>query len=202
MNELKAQFFDTQASEQWAMDDLSPEELRKISRMFHLADIRPGMKILEPGCGTGRLTELLAERVGPAGMVVALDISPGMVEACRRRISDHGNVRVFQACLEELNEGPASFDLVVCHNVYPHFDDKTEATKKLAAALQPTGKLIVFHFMDSAWINDMHRKTHPSVREDLIPGALEMARIFSLAGLRIDFLEDGQDGYLLSASLR
>lgn len=42
-------------------------------------DLQPGMKVLDVGCGPGRLTIPIAEKIGPQGEVVAIDIQPGML---------------------------------------------------------------------------------------------------------------------------
>lgn len=49
---------------------------------------RPGMRILDVGCGTGDLTLILAEMVGPEGRVVGLDLTPEMLAVARRKVVD------------------------------------------------------------------------------------------------------------------
>ena len=88
MNQQKAEFFDNQVDAQWAADEYGAEEAPKLERLRAAADIKPGMHILEPGCGTGRLTSHLAEWTGRTGKVVAMDISRAMAEACARRIEN------------------------------------------------------------------------------------------------------------------
>ncbi len=44
-----------------------------------LADPRPGERVLDVACGTGVVTRLVAQRVGPTGKVVGLDLNPGML---------------------------------------------------------------------------------------------------------------------------
>jgi ubiquinone/menaquinone biosynthesis C-methylase UbiE len=199
LNNSKANFFDSQVEADWARADYGPGEIDKINRMLRIADARPGMRVLEPGCGTGRLTLILARLVGSSGHVLALDISTKMVEVCRERLAPFQNTDVYCAALEQLSVEYETFDLVVCHNVFPHFDHKPAAVAYLASALKMGGKLIVFHFMNSAGINDLHRKAHPSVLNDLLPEETEMRRIFESAGFQIELLRDNDSGYLLSA---
>lgn len=65
------------------------------------AGIQPGMRILDAGCGPGRLTIPAAERVGPAGEVVALDVQAAMLEKLRERLTARGveNVRIVHGAL-------------------------------------------------------------------------------------------------------
>jgi demethylmenaquinone methyltransferase/2-methoxy-6-polyprenyl-1,4-benzoquinol methylase len=136
------------------------------------------------------LTEVLADLAGPTGLVLALDISPRMVEASLKRLGSRRNVRVICASAEEFPFNPSFFDLVICHNVFPHFDDKAATVKRLADSLKTSGKFIVLHFMSSCGINDLHRKSDPSVLNDMMPSAGEMKRLFAQAGLRIDSLSE------------
>ena len=47
------------------------------------AGIRPGMKVVDLGCGVGMTTQLLAELVGPTGQVIGVDYSTAQVEQAR-----------------------------------------------------------------------------------------------------------------------
>jgi ubiquinone/menaquinone biosynthesis C-methylase UbiE len=199
LNIAKAAYFDTQVSEHWAASDYTPEEMRKIERMLDLAQIEYGNKVVEPGCGTGRLTQILSKCVGPDGNVLSMDISPRMTSDCSRRTSCLQNVQVVCSPVESYGFEERGYDRVICHNVFPHFDDKPRAVQTLARTLKSSGKFIVFHFMNSDWINDLHRKAHSSVLNDLLPNSDDMARIFALANLKITHLTDDEMGYLLSA---
>jgi ubiquinone/menaquinone biosynthesis C-methylase UbiE len=200
MNEAKADFFDSQVNEPWAASEFGAQEREKVYRMLGQAQFRGGMRVIEPGCGTGRLTAILADVVGPGGLVHALDISSNMIEAARRRVGTRPNVCLECASIESSSFDPQSYDVVVCHNVFPHFDDKPAAVAHLAAALKKGGSFIVLHFMSSEEINDMHRKVHTSVLNDLIPPESQMRNIFEASGLQVQLIKDDEAGYLLCAT--
>jgi demethylmenaquinone methyltransferase/2-methoxy-6-polyprenyl-1,4-benzoquinol methylase len=200
MNRAKAEFFDSQVNESWAASEYGTEEIAKIKRMLTYADLRQGHRVIEPGCGTGRLTAILAQAVGPTGMVLGFEISREMIEAARRRVGARENVFLHLEPVEGYPFTPENCDIVLCHNVFPHFDDKPEALRCLASALKKGGKFIVFHFMNSAGINDLHRKTDLSVLHDMLPVETEMRGLFRAVGMEIDMLRDDELGYLLSAS--
>jgi ubiquinone/menaquinone biosynthesis C-methylase UbiE len=200
MNHEKARFFDAEAAAPWAVAPFGAAEQPKIGRLLAAAEIRPGAWVLEPGCGTGRLTGILADAVGPAGQVLACDISQKMVEACRARVGGRGNVRVSQAAVEEYAIVPETVDVIVCHQVFPHFDDKPAALAALARALKPQGRLIVVHFIAAAEVNDRHRSSRSVIERDLLPASPEMRRLFEEAGLAIECLTDDRLGYLLRAT--
>ncbi len=200
MNSAKADFFDSQVNESWAASAYGTEEIAKINRMLTHADLRQGHSVIEPGCGTGRLTAILAQAVGPTGRVLGFEISREMIEAARLRVGARENVFLHLGPVEEYPFAPEDYDVVLCHNVFPHFDDKPEALRLLASALKKGGKFIVFHFMNSAGINDLHRKADLSVLHDMLPSEAEMRGLFQAAGMKIDALHDDEFGYLLSAS--
>jgi ubiquinone/menaquinone biosynthesis C-methylase UbiE len=58
-------------------------------RLVELADIRPGQRVLEIGCGTGSLT-ILVKRLHPGAAVVGLDPDPAALARARRKADRHG----------------------------------------------------------------------------------------------------------------
>ena len=196
---MKADFFDAQVESPWAADEYGPDELARLERMK--AELGPlsGKAILEPGCGTGRLTSILSDWVGPSGHVTALDISRGMTDRARQRLAGRSNVRLVNGSLEELEPNPASFDTVLHHQVFPHYNDKALALEITARAVKPGGRVIVFHFINMAQINDTHRKAGTAVEHDMMPHEDEMRRMFEAAGLEVRFVVDDDEGFFLSA---
>jgi ubiquinone/menaquinone biosynthesis C-methylase UbiE len=64
--------------------------------MVELAQIRPGERILDVGCGPGRLAIVAAAAAGPAGETYGIDPAPEMVELARRKAGAgrrHGALR-------------------------------------------------------------------------------------------------------------
>jgi demethylmenaquinone methyltransferase/2-methoxy-6-polyprenyl-1,4-benzoquinol methylase len=196
----KAAYFDQNVGAPWAAAEYGPDEMVRLERLFqHTGPLR-GLKILEPGCGTGRLTEILSDLAGDKGSVVALDISPGMIDVARRRIATRRNVEIHLCAVEELPLEENRYDLILCHQVFPHFEDKRQVLSILARTLNPDGRLIVIHFINFDEINDLHRKAGTAVASDITPGEEEMRRLFDGAGLDIAFIVDDHLGYFLSAS--
>jgi SAM-dependent methyltransferase len=198
----KAAYFDANVNAPWASPDYGPEEIAKLGRLFEHTGPLAGFRVLEPGCGTGRLTHILSDLVGPSGKVVALDISPFMAEAARSKTHQCSNVEVHLAAVETFPLLAKAYDLILCHQVFPHFEDKAYALKRLVSSLKPGGKLVVFHFIPLAEINDFHRKRGTAVEKDTMPDGAEMNRLFNEAGLAIAFIRDDSLGYFLSSRVR
>ena len=202
MYQAKATYFDKNVDAPWAAAKYGPDEMARLDRLFkHTGSLR-GLRVLEPGCGTGRLTEILSARVGEEGSVVALDISPMMVDTARRRTSGKKNVDIHLCPVEEFSLEENTYDLILCHQVFPHFEAKERVLSAFSRALKQDGRLIVIHFINFEEINDRHRKAGTAVEMDMMPEEDEMVRLFNRSGLEVAFILDDHLGYFLSASQR
>ncbi len=201
MYKEKAAFFDKHADSEWAAKDYGAQEREQINRLLALLPPLEELAVLEPGCGTGRLTRVLAEAVGPDGSVTAVDISERMAGYAQDRTEGLDNTSVLVGNFESLDLPRAGFDAVVCHQVFPHFNDLALALERMAGMLKPKGWLTVSHFVPRSRINDMHSKAGTAVEHDLIPDEPEMRRLFEEAGFEILTLDDNDQDYLLSARL-
>jgi demethylmenaquinone methyltransferase/2-methoxy-6-polyprenyl-1,4-benzoquinol methylase len=200
LNQQKASFFDQNVEEAWAAKEYGEKEAPKIKRLLKESGLKKGLKILEPGCGTGRLTRVMAQVVGDKGKVCALDISPAMVRASRLRNADLKNVEVLKTCVEDFSQTRNSlYDRIICHQVFPHFDDQDLACRAMAGMLKPGGILAVVHFEKSDFINDIHRKAGTVVERDLIPEQAEMKKLLANNNLITDLLMEDSLGYYLRA---
>jgi len=114
-------------------------------------DFRPGMRVLDLGCGTGTATLAIAPQLGESGEVVGVDASPKMIaeaEGKRRRLGlTHVSFDVGYA--EELAE-QSSFDVVVCTNAFHHFRDKGDIFRRVFGALRPGGRFAIEDICDDA----------------------------------------------------
>jgi ubiquinone/menaquinone biosynthesis C-methylase UbiE len=199
VNTEKARFFDAQAQADWAAPDYTPKERAKIAEVFHSLPSLVGQTVLEPGCGTGRLTRILADRVGPQGRVLAMDISPQMVQMARAKVGGLSNVHLRCASMESCALPCGEVDLVFCHQVFPHFDDQERAAEIISRCLRPCGRLVILHLISSREINDLHRKAGTAVAQDMLPEAEKIRRILDRVGLTIEQLNDADDRYVLVA---
>jgi demethylmenaquinone methyltransferase/2-methoxy-6-polyprenyl-1,4-benzoquinol methylase len=200
MNHEKANFFDSQVDAPWADTPYGQTEEPKLDRLFEHCGPLTGLTVLEPGCGTGRLTQKLALAVGPTGYVHACDISRQMVRKARQCTCEFAQARISHAAMEELDIEEKRIDLVICHQVFPHFADNSSAVGWMANVLKPGGALLIVHFECRAVINDVHRKAGTAVEHDNLPGHEEMTKMLSAADFQIEHYSDDPDlGYLLKA---
>src|SRR5215468_10003529 len=66
-------------------------------------DLKPGMRVLDVGCGPGRVSIPAAQRVGPEGQVVALDVQEAMLKKLQERAAARGvaNIRTLLGSVQE-----------------------------------------------------------------------------------------------------
>ena len=99
-------------------------------------------RVLDAGCGSGRVTELLAERL-PRGRVVALDGSSSMIEAARERLAPFGDrIEYVVADLGEPIPLDAPVDVVFSTATFHWVPDHDALVANLAAVLRPGGWLV------------------------------------------------------------
>lgn len=112
--------------------------------LARLDDVRPDA-VLDLGCGTGQLTQRLAERF-PDAAVIGADLSDGMLErAAARADADDGDhlVDFVRADAQRLPLADASLDVVTCTESFHWYADQETAVAELARLLRPGGRLVI-----------------------------------------------------------
>jgi len=119
-----------------AYDRLADPQEQWAREILARADIQPGERVLDAGCGSGRVTKLLLERTGD---VVAVDGDADMVEKARAALPE--SVPVLHQDLLELSlEEPV--DVVFSCAVFHWITDHETLFARLHAALRPGGRLV------------------------------------------------------------
>ena len=113
-------------------------------RLFELAGIGPGMKVLDVGSGAGDTAMLVARLVGPSGRVVGVDLNPAIVETARRRARAVGvaNVRFIAGDVREIALDN-DFDAVVGRLILIHLPDPVAVLRQLVPHLKPGGVIAI-----------------------------------------------------------
>jgi len=126
------------------MDNPFTKVNRAASIVAHLG-VEPGARVLDAGCGPGRLTLPLAAAVGPAGQVLALDLQEEMLSRTRDKVQAAGlsNVQYIQAALGEGKLPSEQFDRAVLVTVLGEIPDQASALQEINRALKPGGLLSV-----------------------------------------------------------
>jgi len=105
----------------------------------------PGETVLDLGSGAGIDAFLAAQRVGPAGRVIGVDMTPEMIEKARAGAERAGfaQVEFRQGRLEALPVEGATIDAVTSNCVINLVPDKSAVFREVARVLKPGGRLVV-----------------------------------------------------------
>jgi SAM-dependent methyltransferase len=120
------------------------------AELLRQAGLRPGMRVLDAGCGAGDVALLAASMVGPDGLVVGVDRAPDALALAERRAAAAGlpHVRFVSGDLATLKlaEQP-EFDAVIGRLVLMYSSDPAVVVRHLATFLRPGG-IVAFHEFD------------------------------------------------------
>jgi ubiquinone/menaquinone biosynthesis C-methylase UbiE len=111
---------------------------------FFLPHLRPGMSLLDCGCGVGSITLDLAERVAP-GPVVGVDLDESQIALARAEAGRRGlsNIRFEVASIYEPPFPHGSFDAALAHTLLFHLHEPLRALRALRQMLKPGGVVCV-----------------------------------------------------------
>ncbi|NBM18848.1 methyltransferase domain-containing protein [Streptomyces sp. GC420] len=110
------------------------------SAAYLLGELRPGLTVLDVGCGPGTITADLAALVAP-GRVTAVDAAPGVLEQAAAVAAERGldNVEFTVADVHALDFPDDSFDVVHAHQVLQHVGDPVAALREMRRVCRPGG---------------------------------------------------------------
>ncbi len=121
------------------------------------AYIRPGMTVIDLGCGPGAFTRAMAEMVGAEGTVIAADVQSEMLECARKRCDRHGpgsRICWHRNSPDSLGiDRPADF--VLSFHMVHEVPDQDRLLQEVFATLKPGGRYLVaepvFHVSEPAF---------------------------------------------------
>jgi SAM-dependent methyltransferase len=114
-----------------------------------IASLKPGEVVVDLGSGAGFDVFIAARKVGPAGLVIGVDMTPDMLERARanaaafREQAGLGNVEFRLGEIEHLPVADASVDVVISNCVINLSPDKPQVWREVARILKPGGRVAV-----------------------------------------------------------
>jgi ubiquinone/menaquinone biosynthesis C-methylase UbiE len=110
------------------------------------AGLRPGMRVLDVGCGPGDVSFIAAKLVGPSGTVLGVDASSDVVEFASSRAAERGlsTVRFEQATIADVDVNEV--DAVIGRLILMHLPDPVSTLRQLAGVVRPGGVIAFCEF--------------------------------------------------------
>ncbi len=189
-------FFDLLAAE-WDLMYTS-EDLERLSHVVESLDVREEMDVLDLGCGTGVLFDMLRRRVGKRGSVTGVDFSIKMAQKAHRNFP-FDNVNVVDADATMLPFADSSFDMVVAFSSFPHFSDQQRVIHETHRILKPKARFYVIHLVSSRELARLHRAIGGVVKHDAIPSEQRLRKMLNSSKFTDVRIDDQPGRYLLAA---
>ncbi|HTP22398.1 MAG TPA: methyltransferase domain-containing protein [Solirubrobacteraceae bacterium] len=118
-------------------------------RLLEQIGLAPGARCLDAGCGPGETMRLMAERVGPAGLVTGIDVDAHLGAQALRMLQNAGHrqcrfARIDITAGEPIPDAP--FDLVYARLLLFHLPDRVTVLRRLWDAVAPGGHLLIHDY--------------------------------------------------------
>jgi ubiquinone/menaquinone biosynthesis C-methylase UbiE len=140
--------FDESAARRVERAYATPDVVAQRAQVMELLAPQPGERVLDIGSGPGYLAAAIADAVGSAGAVHALDASTPMNALARARAADRPWLHVDEGDAVALPYGDAAFDAAVSTQVYEYVADMPRALDELRRVLRPGGRTLI---LDTDW---------------------------------------------------
>lgn len=111
--------------------------------LIKVAALRQNERVLDVACGTGVVTRLASQAVGPAGVVAGLDLNPGMLAVARATTSPAMTIEWHEASAQTMPFPNESFDVVLCQMGLQFMPDKEAVLREIRRVLAPGGRLFL-----------------------------------------------------------
>ncbi|HEX6454235.1 MAG TPA: class I SAM-dependent methyltransferase [Trebonia sp.] len=162
------------------------------------AGIADGGTVIDVGCGTGRAIPPLREAVGPSGTVLAVDLTPEMLEEARPKCA-MARAALVLADARRLPLADGAADAVFAAGLVTHLPDPVAGFAELARVTRSGGRLVLFHPSGRAALAARHGRTlRPD--EPLAAGPLRDAT--TAAGWELTAYDDAADRFFALAIRR
>jgi SAM-dependent methyltransferase len=146
-------------------------EEERPERVLAALELKPGMTVADIGAGSGYYSSRLAVRVGPDGVVYAVDVQPEMIDILRlqMKLRHVTNVKAILGTETDPRLPAGVLDLALMVDVYHEFEYPYEMLAAIARALKPGGRIAFVEFRGndpSVPIKALHTMTEAQVRRE------------------------------------
>ena len=130
----------------WMVEKENPfTKTNRSGEIINHLELNPGMKVLDAGCGPGRVTIPIAKKVGPNGTVTAMDIQQKMLQRVKKKAlaENLNNIQFLQAGIGEGKLENNKYDRAILVSVLGEIPNRKAAIKEIFNSLNPGGILVI-----------------------------------------------------------
>ncbi len=148
------------------------------AKLLEVLQLKPGQVVADVGAGSGYHTFRMAEKVGPKGKVLAVDVQREMLDIIERRMKARKikNVETVLGTETDPKLPAGGVDLILLVDVYHEFSQPCEMAENLVKALKPGGRLVFVEFRledPKVPILLVHKMTEKQVLKEMAPHPLK-----------------------------
>lgn len=112
-------------------------------RLVEIAAVKPGDRVLDVACGTGVVTQLVANKIGSAGQVVGFDLNAGMLARAKDSRETAVAIEWRLGNATDMPFGDATFDCVICQHGLQFIPNKAAAVSEMHRVLADRGRIVI-----------------------------------------------------------
>ncbi|MFJ8948644.1 class I SAM-dependent methyltransferase [Streptomyces sp. NPDC102381] len=186
------EFFAARAAD-W--DTRFPDDGPAYASAVAALELRPGDRVLDAGCGTGRALSPLRAAVGPSGVVLGADLTAAMLERAVRAGRD-AEGRLLLTDVSRLPLRAGVLDAVFGAGLISHLPQPSQNLSELARVVRPGGLLALFHPIGRAALAARHGR---ALTPDDLRAEPNLRPLLAAAGWRMTSYADENDRFLALA---
>lgn len=148
------------------------EEEERLTLLVKSLKLKPGDVVADIGAGSGVISMLMAEQIGPEGKVLAVDIQQEMLDRLAENAKQRGidNIEPVKGTAKSPQLGPASVDLALFVDVYHEFEFPYEMMQDISRALKPGGRAVFVEYRmedPTVPIKLVHKMSEEQVKKEM-----------------------------------
>jgi ubiquinone/menaquinone biosynthesis C-methylase UbiE len=183
----------------WLMRDSRQRE-EDCEQLLKALNAKPGQVICDMGCGNGFYSLKLAEMVGPAGKVIAVDIQSEMLAMLRAAMRKQKvkNIRPLLGTPVDPRLEPNSVDLVLLVDVYHEFSYPEQMLAAIRKSLKPRGRVALVEFREEdplVPIKPLHKMSKTQIMKEFPANRFRLVEEYDqLPWQHLMFFEKSEEG--------
>jgi ubiquinone/menaquinone biosynthesis C-methylase UbiE len=152
---------------------------QKPEEVIRALALKSGDRVADLGSGSGYFTFRLAQAVGSAGKVYAVDVDEGLNRdvAARAKREGYGNIEVVLAEPDDPRLPESGVDLIFSSNTYHHLENRVRYFGALRKTLRRGGRVAIIDFTREGWIQSLGHYTLPEeIKREMSEAGYELQR--------------------------